>query len=453
MINANRWLLSFAVLLELIALSLSSKLLGAIAGAGFIFCFLLAYGQIQSYSRIILLVSLTVMAWFGFAGKLDLERTIKALADAAFYATFLGSLGVMQCLVKRFEVLRRIHDILLGGPTIWLYPKYAIVSCGIASVLSFGVMNLLCGSLPEILKERNITGPSRILWLRSILLSTLRGFSLVPLVAPTSVAVAIITRELPQLSWYMLLPYGLVASVILIIVGWILEQHRFSQISSDRVAIQQLPEGSLKLLGLILVVFSIMTNIVIFTDFKVSTAAMFAVPSVTLMYMLWQEKSIWAVLQESTHQISKMNNEMTVFAASAIIGVVLSNVIPSNILSGLMTSHGGMLILAVCGLLILPVLSAVGIAPITVLSVIAGLLPQLISEGMDALLISTALVIGFSLAMMLSPYGPSVMLLSRFGKLSPWVIAFRWNGVFVLIAIPALLLLITVIFFLLPTVN
>lgn len=453
MINANRWLLSFAVLLELVALCLSSKLLGAIAGAGFIFCFLLAYSQIQSYSRIILLVSLTVMAWFGFAGKLDLERTIKALADAAFYATFLGSLGVMQCLVKRFEVLRRIHDILLGGPTIWLYPKYAIVSCGIASVLSFGVMNLLCGSLPETLKERNITGPSRILWLRSILLSTLRGFSLVPLVAPTSVAVAIITRELPQLSWYMLLPYGLVASVILIIVGWILEQHRFSQISSDRVAMQQLPEGSLKLLGLILVVFSIMTNIVVFTDFKVSTAAMFAVPSVTLMYMLWQEKSIWAVLQESTNQISKMNNEMTVFAASAIIGVVLSNVIPSNILSGLMTSHGGMLILAVCGLLILPVLSAIGIAPITVLSVIAGLLPQLISEGMDSLLISTALVIGFSLAMMLSPYGPSVMLLSRFGKLSPWVIAFRWNGVFVLIAIPALLLLITVIFFLLPTAN
>lgn len=453
MMNTNRWLLSLAVLIELVALCLSSKLLGAIAGVGFIFCFLLAYSQIQSYSRIILLVSLTVMAWFGFAGKLDLERTIKALADAAFYATFLGSLGVMQCLVKRFEVLRRIHDILLGGPTIWLYPKYAIVSCGIASVLSFGVMNLLCGSLPETLKERNITGPSRILWLRSILLSTLRGFSLVPLVAPTSVAVAIITRELPQLSWYMLLPYGLVASVILIIVGWILEQHRFSQISSDRVAMQQLPEGSLKLLGLILVVFSIMTNIVVFTDFKVSTAAMFAVPSVTLMYMLWQEKSIWAVLQESTNQISKMNNEMTVFAASAIIGVVLSNVIPSNILSGLMTSHGGMLILAVCGLLILPVLSAIGIAPITVLSVIAGLLPQLISEGMDSLLISTALVIGFSLAMMLSPYGPSVMLLSRFGKLSPWVIAFRWNGVFVLIAIPALLLLITVIFFLLPTAN
>lgn len=453
MMNTNRWLLSFAVLIELVALCLSSKLLGAIAGVVFIFCFLLAYGQMQSYSRIILLVSLTVMAWFSFTGKLDFERIIKAFADAAFYATFLGSLGVMQCLVKRFEALRRIHDILLGGPTTWLYPKYAIVSCAIASVLSFGVMNLLCGSLPETLKERNITGPPRLLWLRSILLSTLRGFALVPLIAPTSVAVAILTRELPQLSWSMLLPYGVVASLILIIVGWILEQHRFSQISSDRVVIKKPLEGSLKLLGLILLVFTIMFSIVIFTDFKVSTAAMFAVPSITLAYMFWQEKSTLIVLKETAAQISSMNNEMTVFAASAIIGVVLSHVIPSNILSGLMSSHSGMLILAIYGLLTLPVLSAVGIAPITVLSVIAGLLPQLISEGMDLLLISTALVIGFSLAMILSPYGPSVMLLSRFGQLSPKVIAFRWNGVFVLIAIPALILLLTAIFLLLPSAS
>jgi len=39
---------------------------------------------------------------------------------------------------------------------------------------------------------------------------------------------------------------------------------------------------------------------------------------------------------------------------------------------------------------------------------------------------------------MLSPFGPSVMLLSRFGQVSRWIVAFRWNGVFVLIALPAL---------------
>jgi hypothetical protein len=453
MSTADRWLLPFAVLTELIAIGFSCTQLSAIAGVLFIFCFLWAGGRLQTYSRILLLVSLAVTAWFSARGQLGMDRLIKASADAAFYAAFLGSLGMMQCLVRRFEVLRRIHDILLGGRAIWLYPKYALVSCGIASVLSFGMMSLLCGSLSETLRERGITGESRLQWLRSVLISALRGFALVPLVAPTSVAVAILTRELPQLSWSMLLPYGLAASVVLIAVGWLLEQRRFRQVSSERVDLEQWPPGTLRLLGLVLIVFIMMAAIVALTDFKVSVAAMMAVPSVTLLYMAWQERSLGVVLKESVTQVSAMNNEMAIFAASAILGVSISSVIPEDALSGLVTSAGGMWLLAVAGLLILPLLSTMGIIPITVLSVLAGLLPQLIAEGMDPILISVALVIGFSLAMMLSPFGPSVMLLSRFGQVPRWVVAFRWNGVFVLIAVPLLLALLALEIVILPIIR
>jgi len=419
----------------------------------FIFCFLWAGGRLQSYSRILLLVSLAATAWFSVRGQLGIDRLIKASADAAFYAAFLGSLGMMQCLVRRFEVLRRIHDVLLGGRAVWLYPKYALVSCGIASVLSFGMMNLLCGSLSETLRQRGITGESRLQWLRSVLISALRGFALVPLVAPTSVAVAILTRELPQLSWFMLLPYGLAASVVLIAVGWLLEQRRFRQVSSERVALEQWPPGTLRLLGLVFIVFIMMAVIVALTGFKVSVAAMMTVPSVTLLYMAWQERSLGVVLKESVTQVSAMNNEMAIFAASAILGVSISSVIPADALSGLATSAGGMWVLAVAGMLSLPLLSAIGIIPITVLSVQAGLLPQLIAEGMDPILISVALVIGFSLAMMLSPFGPSVMLLSRFGQVPRWVVAFRWNGVFVLIAVPLLLALLAFEIVVLPAIR
>ena len=135
------------------------------------------------------------------------------------------------------------------------------------------------------------------------------------------------------------------------------------------------------------------------------------------------------------------------------LGVTLSSVIPNDALSGLVTSAGGMWVLAVAGLLMLPLLSMIGIIPITVLSVQAGLLPQLIAEGMDPVFISVALVIGFSLAMMLSPFGPSVMLLSRFGQVSRSVVAFRWNGVFVLIAVPALLVLLAFEIIVLPVVG
>lgn len=449
---AGRWLLPLAVLLELIAICMSSTQLSAISGVLFIFCFLCVSHPLQTYARTLLLVSLAVVAWFSIRGELGTDRLIKASADAAFYAAFLASLGMMQCLVRRFEVLRRIHDVLLGGRAIWLYPKYALVSCSIASVLSFGMMSLLCGSLSETLRERGISGESRLQWLRSVLISTLRGFALVPLVAPTSVAVAILTRELPQLSWSMLLPYGLAASVVLVVVGWILEQHRFRQVSSERVALEQWPSGSLQLLGLVLIVFVVMAVIVALTDFKVSVAAMMAVPSVTVLYMMWQERSVGVVLKESMTQVSSMNNEMAIFAASAILGVSISSVIPADALSGLATSAGGMWVLAVVGMLSLPLLSAIGVIPITVLSVQAGLLPQLIAEGMDPLLISVALVIGFSLAMMLSPFGPAVMLLSRFGQVPRRVVAFRWNGVFVLIVVPLLLALLALEIIVLPAI-
>lgn len=449
--TAGSRLLTLAVLMELVAICVSSTELGAAAGGLFILCFLGAGKRLHAYARLLLLISLVVTAWFYVRGQLGVDRLIKASADAAFYAAFLGSLGMMQCLVRRFEVLHRIHDVLLGGRVSWLYPKYAVVSCGIASVLSFGMMNLLCGSLSGTLEARGVTGESRLQWLRSVLTSALRGFALVPLVAPTSVAVAILTRELPQLSWFMLLPYGLAAAVILVLVGWLLEQRRFRQVSSERVVLDQWPSGTLRLLSLVLTVFFLMAAIVSLTDFKISVAAMLAVPSITLLYMLWEERSVAVVFEEGVAQISAMNNEMAIFSASAILGVTVSSQIPKDALSGLVTTPGGMWAFAVVGMLSLPLLSVIGIIPITVLSVQAGLLPQLVAEGLDPVLVSAALVIGFSLAMMLSPFGPSVMLLSRFGQVPRWVVAFRWNSAFILIAVPLLLLLLALEIVFLPT--
>lgn len=445
MTGVQAWLLAAAVLLELVAMCLDSQPVSAVAGVMFLLGFLLAGRRLQSYARGLLLVALAVTAGLVYHDQLTAGQLVKAAADAAFYAAFLGSLGLMQCLVRRFEVLRRIHDVLLGGRPVWLYPKYALVSCGVASVLNFGMMNLLCGTLSETLRERGITGPSRLRWLRSVLISALRGFSLVPLVAPTSVAVAILTRELTDLSWSMLVPFGILVAVGLVLLGWLLEQRRFRQVSAERVALDGWPQGTGKLMQLMLAVFAGMGLLVALTDLKVSAAAMLVVPGITLGYMLWRDRAPAAAAQEGATQVASMVNEMAIFAASAILGVALSGVIPRDALAGLATSGAGVFLLAAGGLLMMPLLSAIGIIPITVLSIQAGLLPPLVAQGMDPLPISLALVTGFSLAMMLSPFGPAVMLLSRFGQVSRWKVAFRWNGTFVLLAIPLLLAFLAVI--------
>lgn len=239
----SRYLLSLAVVIELLALMTSARILSIAAGCLFIGYFTLFMGRISVYSRSLLLVTLAIVGALAATGKLTGAGLLDAAASAGFYGAFLGSLGMMQCLVRRFEVLRRIHDVLLGGPPVLLYPKYAVTTLSIASVLNFGVMNLLCGTLTSTLDERNIQGESRLNWIRSVLISALRGFSLVPLVAPTSVAVAIITREVPDISWSGLLPYGIAAAALLIGVGWVLEQGRFRKISEERVKLEGWPQA------------------------------------------------------------------------------------------------------------------------------------------------------------------------------------------------------------------
>ncbi|WP_336367594.1 hypothetical protein [Marinobacter sp. C2H3] len=443
-----RWSLSLTVVLELLAIASGFRALSVVAGALLTAALVVGAGQLQGYARGLFLVSLATLLLVGASGHLPPELWLKAGADAAFYAAFLGSLGLMQCLVRRFDVLRRIHDVLLGGAPFWLYPKYALVSCGIASVLSFGMMSLLCGTLSETLRERGIDGEVRIQWLRSVLISALRGFALVPLVAPTSVAVAILTRELPQLSWSLLLPFGLVSAALLVGLGWRLEYHRFRQVSETRSRLDGWPRDTGRLALVVAAVFALMALLVTVWGLKVSVAAMFAVPLVTLATMLVMDRApagrtprtrAVSVMAEAADQVSGMANEMSIFASSAILGVAVTALVPTDLLRDLADLPHAELLLAVAGLLMMPMLSMVGIIPITVLSVQAGLLPAMIGAGVDPLVISVGLVIGFSLAMMMSPFGPSVMLLSRFGRVTRWQVAFRWNGAFVMVALPLLI--------------
>lgn len=433
------YLLPFAVVVELFALISGQRLPGIIAGVLFLGYFTVFLGRISLYSRILLVLTLTTVMALVIRGTMHAVDLLDAAAAAGFYGAFLGSLGMMQCLARRFEVLRRIHDVLLGGSPWLLYPKYAVTTLGIASVLNFGVMSLLCGTLTDTLNERDIQGESRIRWLRSVLISALRGFALVPLVAPTSVAVAIITREVPQISWSALLPYGIAASALLIGVGWVLEQARFRRISEQRVKLEGWPPGSKRLVLVISVVLGTMATLVHGAGFNVSRAAMLAVPGVTLITMLWTDRNLMAVFRESTGNVVSMSNEMAIFAASATLGVALMTLVPPDLISGVAAREAGVYLLAVMGLLIMPLLSAVGVIPITVLSILGGLLPQLTAAGIDILPIAVALIIGFSLAMMLSPMGPAVTLLARFGQVPQLTVAFAWNGLFFLASLPMLL--------------
>ncbi|GAA3956309.1 hypothetical protein GCM10022278_13560 [Allohahella marinimesophila] len=430
------------VLCELMAILTGSPLLSYMACSLFVFHFTQVFLRLEWYARILASVTVVTLVMLALLGKLTWPLLGKAAESAAFFATFLGSLGLMQLLVRRFEFLRRIHDALLSGRTTLLYPKYAITSFGVASVLSFGVLNMLCGGLAQTLDQRQIEGQARLDWLRSLLGVTLRGFALVPLVAPTSVAVAIITREVPALSWSSLVPYTAVAALLFLAVGSVLERHRFKAISGQRVHLGGIPAGTSVLLAFVGTLFGGIGLLVFWTPLNVSRAAMILVPVLTVFYLLVRERRPSALARELTSNMLSQSNEMMIFASSAALGGTLASLVPAQVIGAAFVSPQGEFAFAVTGMLILPAAAAIGIAPMAVLSFLAGILAQFQSMGLSPLTGGAGLAIGFSLAMMLSPFGPSVMILARFGRISKFTVAFGWNGFFTLAALPLMLVLL-----------
>lgn len=438
-------LLLAGVLLELLAIASGLPWLSYLACAGFLIYFAATYSQLNRYVQILGSITALMLLVAALLGNLSLGRLAQVAESAAFYAAFLGSLGLMQSLVRRIELLRRIHDILLGGQAFWLYPKYALTSLGIASVLSFGALNMLCGGLSELLDQRGIRGKERRRWMRCLLGVTLRGFTLVPLVAPTSVAVAIITREVPSLAWSQLLPYTVLAAAIFIVVGWIQGQRSFRVISQQRITFDGVPAGAMTLGMLAATLLISMALIVGLTELNVSRAAMLMVPLITVTFLLARERRPRATMKEVTGSLVTLRNEMCIFASSAALGGTLAQVVLTEWLDPDALSSQHEFMLAVAGMLMLPVAAAIGISPIVVLSFLAGLLAQVHAAGMPTTAIAVGFVIGFSLAMMLSPFGPAVMTLSRFGGTPRATVAFGWNGRFILACLPLLLILLLLI--------
>ncbi len=435
-------LLPLALLFELLALITRLQPLSVASSALLAVFFAWHWRSLMPYPRRLAMVTLALLGYWLLSGGANWQQAARMLSSAAYYAAFIGALGLMHCLVKRLHQLSDLHRLLLAGPRAWLYPGYLMSTFAISSVLSFGMLNLICGSLESHL-ERPYSDAQRHEGRRGVMVTALRGFALVPLLAPTSVAVAILTRELPGLSWSALLPFGLIGGLLLLLFGWPTENRRLQQLADQPVVDPSTQSGgSLRglfigsLIGIVLIAVLAAS-----TWLSATQAAMLLVPLAVIVILLWQGTAPRQVFREVSDTLLGMRNETFIFASSALLAGLVAAILPVHHLA----DHLGDTPLALFGLgaigtLAIMALALLGVAPLISLNLCAALLAQLASQGLAVLQPAVALLFGFSLAMLLSPYGPSALLLARHAQLSPWRIAVGWNGRFVLsVLIPLLL--------------
>lgn len=437
-------LLPLAMFSELASILTGSHELGISAAVLFGVFFLGHWRSLMPYPRRLGWITLMLLAYWIAEGKASLGSAGRLASAAAYYATFIASLSLMQCLVRRQLQLADLHRLLLAGWPGIRYPRYVLSSLAIGSILSFGVLNLLCGSLNRHIQALEVDEHTAREGRRGVLVAVLRGFALVPLLAPTSVAVAILTRELHGLSWFAILPYGGVAAALLLLVGWYQDNRRLQGLNQH----EQIPRipGLGRLVGVGLLGIGTMAILACLTHLTSTQAAMLLVPCGIGIYLLSVNGSPMAAGREMTETLAGVRNETFIFACSGLLGGLVSQLVSLDGIASLLAGlPGGLFLVEVTGLLGIILLSLMGVAPIISLSLISGLLVQLAAQGLPVLGPAIALICGFSLAMLLSPFGPSALLLARYANVSAAQVAFFWNGRFALCALIPLLPLVLVV--------
>lgn len=437
-------LLPLALLLELLSLITQIQPLSVISGLVLAVFFAWHWRSLMPYPRRLGIVTLALLVYWVLSGEANGQQAARMLASAAYYAAFIGALGLMHCLVKRVHQLSELHRLLLGGPRAWLYPSYLLSTLAISSILSFGMLNLICSSLERHLERHPYSDAQRREGLRGVMVTSLRGFAMVPLLAPTSVVVAILTRELPDLSWSALLPFGLLGGLLLMLFGWPMENRRLQHLV-DGVTQEKQPTSLGRFRGLLLgslVGIVLIGILAAFTWLSATQAAMLLVPLAVITILLWQGIAPRQVIGEVSDTLTGMRNETFIFASSALLAGLVAAIVPVHHLAAhLGDTPLALFSLGVLGSLAVMALALLGVAPIISLNLCAALLAQLASQGVAVMQPAVALLFGFSMAMLLSPYGPSALLLARHAQLSPWRIALGWNGRFVLSVLLPLLLI------------
>ncbi|MBA1204195.1 hypothetical protein G7009_20970 [Pseudomonas capeferrum] len=430
-------LLPLALLSELLALSTRSTLFSLIAAVLFGLFFIRHWHSLMPYPRRLGLATLALLGIWLVKAPVDLPTVQRMSSAAAYYAAFIGGLGLVGCLVKRLPSLHELHRFLLQGPRSLFYPRYLLAALGLGSILSFGMLNLMSSTLHSYLQHFPAKHPAHREGRRGVLTAAIRGFALVPLMAPTSIVVAIITREVPSLTWPDLLPYGAVATLVLMLIGWRTENRHLQSLCDE---IPEVPATSLNplVLGTTLGIAAIVA-LASLTWLNITQAALVVVPCLVSGWLFLESPG--KAYDELAEYLAGMRNEIFIFACSALFGALFNQLFSLDHLAPLLGGSSQIFLLQCAALLGIVGMALIGIAPIITISICAGLLAQLQTAGINPLGPAVTLVCAFSLAMLLSPFGPAVLILARNASTSPWKIVFSWNGYFALIAIPTLLLL------------
>ena len=380
------------------------------------------------------------------------QLLFEASGRFAFFATFVVALSMLRLPAYRSRLVRRCGQSMLLQPPSRRYPILSLGSALFGIILNIGVLNLFAAMIE---KSNTLSAAQGRGWVREarqrrMMLALLRGFSLAPLISPMGIGVAVVLSSLPQITWPQLAPYILGAAALIFMAGWAVDYFPGPHPPANKTyvtpSLRPLAQFSVLLIGIVALVFSIAWLL----ELRLPIAALLGAPTGALLWLAWQRRrlgygglpaAITAVHRQLPWLLSPSANEIVVLGAAGYLGHVCVGLVDTQQLAPLLAVLDPLGTLnAVLAMLMVVGLAQIGVNPIVTVTLLVGLLPTLGIEGLTPELIGASLMVGWALALMSSPMTASMLILSRFTGVPATRIGYRWNGRFLVAAIPLLAL-------------
>ena len=380
------------------------------------------------------------------------QLLFEASGRFAFFATFVVALSMLRLPAYRSRLVRRCGQSMLLQPPSRRYPILSLGSALFGIILNIGVLNLFAAMIE---KSNTLSAAQGRAWVREarqrrMMLALLRGFSLAPLISPMGIGVAVVLSSLPQVTWPQLAPYILGAAALIFMAGWAVDYFTGPHPPANKTyvtpSLRPLAQFSVLLIGIVTLVFSIAWLL----DLRLPIAALLGAPTGALLWLAWQRRrlgfgglhaAITAVHRQLPWLLSHSANEIVVLGAAGYLGHVCVGLVDTQQLAPLLAVLDPLGTLnAVLAMLMVVGLAQIGVNPIVTVTLLVGLLPTLGIDGLTPELIGASLMVGWALALMSSPMTASMLILSRFTGVPATRIGYRWNGRFLVAAIPLLAL-------------
>lgn len=379
--------------------------------------------------------------WFGII--------VTGLTTAAFIGAFFTALSTLRNVAQTSPAIQRAGTFLAGQRPGRRYAALTIGGQAFSLLLNYGSLQLL-GAMAMANANAEPDPQIRALRIKRMLLAIQRAFVSALPWSPLSFAVAITTSVIPNTSWAQIVLPGLVTAAILAGIGWAMDTINKPRLSTTPARVE--PQGTWALmLPLVILLAVLVTSVSVLHEmFGVRVIGIVAavVPAIALVWVFiqhWSDAPLASTARRIrnyvTGELPSYRGELVLLMMAGYIGTVGSQLLgPMLVSAGLDLSVVPPWVILASFVWIIPLAGQAGMNPILAVTLLAPLIPDAASLGVQPTALVVAITSGWALSGASSPFTATTLLIGSFAKVSALHVGLVWNGAYSLICGVALTL-------------